>query len=147
MEENAVSVVAKNQTGVAHRSLVWATGMLAAPTDMGHSLRQIAQTAGAENRPGAQPCLPLAHRLQWRKKGPPQESRLGNTEAAKTTVWLSEEKPGRYAVGPQFSRRQRIAALGVHRTKLNVVRWQHKAASREKADHAAMGTIRARVRL
>ncbi|AIX73508.1 hypothetical protein LMG16407_01012 [Pandoraea apista] len=52
------------------------------------------------------------------------------------TAWLREEKPGRYAVEPQFSRRQRIAALGLHRTKLNVVRWQHSAA-KEKADHAA----------
>ncbi|RAY97883.1 hypothetical protein DP195_03480 [Enterobacter asburiae] len=52
------------------------------------------------------------------------------------TAWLREEKPGRYAVEPQFSRRQRIAALGLHRAKLNVVRWQHSAA-KEKADHAA----------
>ena len=107
----------------------------ATPTDMGHSLRQCARVAGAENRPGAQPCL-LWRIARGAGRTATKENRPGDTEAAKMTAWLREEKPGRYAVEPQFSRRQRIAALGLHRAKLNVVRWQHSAA-KEKADHAA----------
>ena len=54
------------------------------------------------------------------------------------TAWLREEKPGRYAV--ETARRQRIAALGLHRTKLNVVRWQHSAAKEKRT--MPRGTIR-----
>jgi hypothetical protein len=114
----------------------------ATPTDMGHSLRQGAPTRERKTD-RRNPVCAGASPAAW--KDGHKENRPGNTEAAKMTAWLREEKPGRYAVEPQFSRRQRIAALGLHRTKLNVVRWQHSAAKKKRT--MPRGTIRLWVRL